>query len=245
MLGENFLGAQDYWHIGHVITDTSGKSLYDEKGRKKILQLQEEMRNCVAQNSSVDSFHVTVNKQQMEVDLAMFMQEYHEQLIAQLEFFPEESQQQALFHVMLRMTKGQIDGDPETKRTLLHWMAMNGVASLIPKLIEIGFDVNAKDSDHRTPLHLAIISNHFPSVKWLVEHGADLQAQDIRGRLPWSQSLADWDLEADNQERIASKRRIVRFLAHHTDINQVRAKAPRKVLQQLKENPEGDIFMTC
>ncbi|WJG35712.1 ankyrin repeat-containing domain protein, partial [Fusarium oxysporum Fo47] len=69
-------------------------------------------------------------------------------------------------------------------RTLLHWLAMNGVAFLIPKLIETGFDVNAVESDFRTPLHLAVIGNHFPAVKCLVENGANVHAEDLEHMLP-------------------------------------------------------------
>lgn len=50
--------------------------------------------------------------------------------------------------------------------------------------------VNARDCRHRTPLHLAVSSNHGGAnssavmEQLLLEHGADLMAVDRRGRLP-------------------------------------------------------------
>jgi hypothetical protein len=48
------------------------------------------------------------------------MQEYKEVIAAQLQLFPERSQHQAVFEVMLGMTRSQIDCGKETGRTLLH-----------------------------------------------------------------------------------------------------------------------------
>jgi len=238
---------QSYWHEGHIITEQSGRSLYDDKNWGTICRLQEELIASIhAQHSSSDSSASTPVGPQMEVALAIFMQDYQEELVLQLNFFPEPSQQQALFQSMLRMTKGQINRDSETGRTLLHWLAMNGVAFLIPKLIELGFNIDATESDNRTPLHLAVIGNHFPAVKCLVENGADVHAKDLKNRLPWSQALLiDWDNSVDNEERIASKRNIIRLLAMHTDIDRVQSRRARQTLQQLKDNPEADIVICC
>jgi ankyrin repeat protein len=38
---------------------------------------------------------------------------------------------------------------------------MNDIHRLIPKLVEIGLGVDDRDSDYRTPLHLAVTSNNY------------------------------------------------------------------------------------
>ena len=47
-----------------------------------------------------------------------------------------------------------------TRRLLLHYMAMNGFSNLLSVLVDAGFDVNERDSDYRTSLHLAVIANN-------------------------------------------------------------------------------------
>ena len=41
-----------------------------------------------------------------------------------------------------------------------------------------GADVDARNVDEQTPLHLACMSGHLETAKWLVENGADLHARD-------------------------------------------------------------------
>jgi len=56
-----------------------------------------------------------------------------------------------------------------------------GVAQL---LIECGADVNARDEDHKTPLHL---TSYFPELKLvqvLLDHGANVNAEDNRSQTP-------------------------------------------------------------
>lgn len=93
---------------------------------------------------------------------------YQDELLTQLELFPNTNQQRALFGAMLRMMRGNLEKDTDTGRTLLHWFAMNDVHHLMPKLVELGFGVNDRDSDYRTPLHLAVISNNYWSVEALI-----------------------------------------------------------------------------
>ena len=46
------------------------------------------------------------------------------------------------------------------------------------KIEQEGVDVNAKDSMHRTPLTCAAINGRAKAVKYLVEHGADVNLPD-------------------------------------------------------------------
>ena len=116
----------------------------------------------------------------MENKLARMVHWYRDAMIAQVKLFPNDDQQQAVFRLMLEAADGSIDSDRETMRTLLHYMAMNGVTDLLENLVNAGFDVNERDSDYRTPLHLAVVGNHADTVRVLVEKcKADVHIRDL------------------------------------------------------------------
>ena len=102
-----------------------------------------------------------------------------------------------------------IEKDGVTCRTLLHYMAMNDVDDILLPLIEAGFDVNAQDSDYRTPLHLAIIGNHAATTTSLVEKaGADVHARDLSNLLPFHYALSiDVDNIVENEDKKNPKTR--------------------------------------
>ncbi|KAJ2902158.1 hypothetical protein MKZ38_000956 [Zalerion maritima] len=87
--------------------------------------------------------------------------------------------QRGLFGAMLRMTRGSLNRDKDTGRTLLPWMAMDGVVGILPQLVDIRFDVNEGGSDWHAPLHLSVIGNRSGAVKTLVEEcNADMHMKD-------------------------------------------------------------------
>lgn len=59
------------------------------------------------------------------------------------------------------MTKGDLNRNHDTCRTLLHWFAMNDVFTLIPTVVDLGYAVNERDSEYRTPLHLVVYRKSF------------------------------------------------------------------------------------
>lgn len=178
--------------------------------------------------------------------LAEFMTIYQDELMAQLELFPNIYQQRALFGAMLRMTRGNLEKDGDTGRTLLHWFAMNDVHCLMPKLVEIGFGVNDRDSDYRTPLHLAVVSNNYWSVEALInECHADPNVEDLCYLLPWHLALAiDDDNVIENAERARSKADIIVCLARHTDASKIKGNRSLKILKQLQDDPNAEIVFT-
>ena len=42
----------------------------------------------------------------------------------------------------------------------------------------MGADIDARNVDDQTPLHLSCMSGHLETAKWLVDNNADLQAMD-------------------------------------------------------------------
>jgi len=55
---------------------------------------------------------------------------------------------------------------------------------VVHALVEAGADVNVRSVDNITPLHLAAFSGDLATVRFLVEHGADITAKEWQGKLP-------------------------------------------------------------
>jgi len=65
-------------------------------------------------------------------------------------------------------------------------------------LIEHGADVNVRDGNHSTPLHLASSSWSVEAVQLLIEHGADVHARDGSHSTPLhlvASSSSSWELD--------------------------------------------------
>jgi len=123
---------------------------------------------------------------------------------------------------------------------------MNDVHHLMPKLVEIGFGVDDRDSDYRTPLHLAVISNNYWSVEALIKDcHADPHVEDLCYLLPWHLALAiDDDNIIENAERARSKADIIAYLAQHTDPSKIKGRRSSEILQKLRDDPNAEIVVT-
>ena len=75
----------------------------------------------------------------------------------------------------------------------LNTAAWNNNAAEAKRLIANGADVNAKNEDGWTPLHLAAIQNAAEVAKVLIANGAEVNANDNRGNTPlyWAESSQD------------------------------------------------------
>ena len=62
--------------------------------------------------------------------------------------------------------------------------ASDGDLETVSRLAVVTNDINAGDYDSRTPLHLAASKNHINIVKFLVDHGADVNCKDRWGATP-------------------------------------------------------------
>ncbi len=96
----------------------------------------------------------------------------------------------------LLINKGaSIDTDPD----LLHIAASRGYWDLAELLILKGVDVNAKDDENQTPLHVAYGRS---VTELLINNGADIEAKDTRGRTPLhSAVLSPWEIH-NNKDMI-------------------------------------------
>lgn len=87
--------------------------------------------------------------------------------------------------------------DPNIKdlnsRTLLHFVASNGLKGLTKKLITMGADLNAMDILGYTPLHMASGYGKVETVKVLVEEGADCNIASLNGELPVEIAERMWE----------------------------------------------------
>ena len=151
---------QDYWHSPHVFSSPS--STYPSATESNIQQF---LLRLTTESGMVDgdieqSLPGDSHTQRMEIKLARVMHQYREAMVKQIKLFPEAEQQRAVFGHMVQAANGHMIRDFETHRTLLHYMAMNGVSDLLSVLVDAGFDVNERDSDYRTSLHLAVIANN-------------------------------------------------------------------------------------
>jgi ankyrin repeat protein len=69
--------------------------------------------------------------------------------------------------------------------TLVHlWVYGGGAPRIADLLLSLHIDVNAKDGQGETPLHLAVRYGQKPAVEWLLKHGADVNARNLRAQTP-------------------------------------------------------------
>ena len=64
-----------------------------------------------------------------------------------------------------------------TGEGIMHEVAANWDKEVAVFLLKRGVDIDLKDKDGRTPLHVAASTNHSEMIEWLVEQGAELEAR--------------------------------------------------------------------
>lgn len=87
------------------------------------------------------------------------------------------------------LMKGKLDSRDDNIHLL--YQAAKGDLKEIRRSVAIGRRLNYKDYDSRTALHLACNHGHFNVVKYLVNHGARIFAQDRFGNSPVDEAKAN------------------------------------------------------
>jgi ankyrin repeat protein len=80
------------------------------------------------------------------------------------------------------LLKKQMIGNLENIHLL--YQAKNGDLKEIRRSVAIGRNINFRDYDNRTALHLAACHGHFDVVRYLVNHGAAINVEDRFGNTP-------------------------------------------------------------
>ena len=81
-----------------------------------------------------------------------------------------------------------IDDTDGNNKTALHYCSKSGTVNIMKALILKGANINAKNHEGKTPLHLVIdndAKNVEDKVKLLLDHGADIHERDNNLRVPY------------------------------------------------------------
>jgi hypothetical protein len=91
-----------------------------------------------------------------------------------------------------------------------------GCVGMVQSLLNKGADVNCRQDDLRTPLHLAVYHRELKVARVLVEHKADVDSLDKEGKMPLHVLLEISGRDNDGILRVDLARLL---LEHSTDIN--------------------------
>ncbi|XP_071089868.1 ankyrin-3-like [Haliotis cracherodii] len=75
-------------------------------------------------------------------------------------------------------------GYPDSMRSPLCMSVETGIPSAVESLLNAGYDINCKDSDGNSPLHVAIFSRFYDITKLLLRHGCVLGVYNKAGFTP-------------------------------------------------------------
>ncbi|KAG8176836.1 hypothetical protein JTE90_001975 [Oedothorax gibbosus] len=128
----------------------------------------------------------------------------------------------------LLMLQVSPDSTNEDGLTALHQCCIDDSEEMMRLLIEFGANVNAKDSEHWTPLHAAATCGHIHIVKYLIIKGADLLAVNADGNMPYD--ICDDDATLDYIENEMAKKGITQEMIDNT-----RAATEIQMLKDLKQ----------
>ena len=111
--------------------------------------------------------------------------------------------QEAIQYRNYKIVEILIEVDPKNfgKNSLLlsslsiHEACQNGLKLITEALIKVGTNVNSKDENFLTPLHLATLKNHKEIVQLLLKNGAEIDPKDKFGLTPFLTAVKTNHLE--------------------------------------------------
>ena len=111
---------------------------------------------------------------------------------------------------------------PETHISALSWATMMGHAEAAKLLIQRGADINVRQEDGGTPLHIAVALGRAEMADLLIKEGADVKAKNRRGDVPASGLYIPWgmlkfmigmfDIKLEQKEVEAGRAKIAEML---------------------------------
>ena len=103
----------------------------------------------------------------------------------------------SLRHI-LQLGVSNIDAQDAEGSTALTWAAARGDATAVSELLDFGANINVRNMQKQTPLHLAAQCRHSGAIavmQLLVKAGAELDAPDAWGRTPLLYAAAEYKLD--------------------------------------------------
>ncbi len=111
---------------------------------------------------------------------------------------------------------------PDTNISALSWATMMGEAEAIKLLIERGANINVRQEDGGTPLHIAVALGRAEIAELLIKEGADVAAKNRGGQVPASGLYIPWgmlkfmigmfDIKVEQKEVEAGRAKIAKLL---------------------------------
>ena len=80
----------------------------------------------------------------------------------------------------------------QTQLSPLAWATMTGKTKAVALLLELGADVNVRQEDGGTPLHIAFFLGRAEISELLLKKGADVNAKNNKGELPANGLMVPW-----------------------------------------------------
>ena len=99
-----------------------------------------------------------------------------------MEYYIELASQNGNSYIVNTLLKSGADN--KAKQAALIRATYNNRIEIVQLLIEYKTDVNVKDTNSNTPLHIATQRNHHELMDILMQNGADIEATDRKGFTP-------------------------------------------------------------